>query len=74
MAAFALLLLGVVEEKPDKTAFYVAGGLLVGFALILSFIGLRTEGFPSSKGARTGVCAVAALLVAGAMASAVLTG
>jgi hypothetical protein len=73
--ATALLILAAVEEhKPDKTAFYIADGVLVLFALAMSAIGVRGgETFPSTKGARTGVCALAALLVAATMATAVLT-
>ena len=74
MIAFVL---AAVEEgaEPSKTAFYVAGGLLVVFALAISAIGTRGAAtFPGSKGARTGVCLLAALLVAATMATAVLTG
>ena len=74
--ATALLVLAALEEhKPDKTAFYIAGGLLVAFALVMSFVGVRgADRFPASKRARTAVCALAAVLVAATMASAVLTG
>jgi hypothetical protein len=74
--ATALLILAAVEEHaPDKTAFYVAGGVLVLFALAISAVGVRgAETFPSSKGARTAVCALAAVLVAATMATAVITG
>lgn len=74
--ATALLVLAAIEEhKPDKTPFYIAGGVLVLFALAISFIGVRgAETFPATKGARTAVCALAAVLVAATMATAVLTG
>jgi hypothetical protein len=69
------LLLAAVEEEPSKTPFYVAGGLLVAFAVIIAAIGTRgAETFPATKGARTGICLLAAVLVAGAMATAVITG
>jgi hypothetical protein len=67
----ALLVLAAAE--PNKTAFYVAGGLLVLFAICVSAVGVRSETFPPSRGARAGVMAVGALLVAAAMATAVLT-
>jgi hypothetical protein len=73
----ALSFLAAVEEgvEPSKTPFYIAGGVLVLFALLISAIGVRgAETFPSSKGARTAVCALAALLVAATMATAVITG
>jgi hypothetical protein len=70
-----LLVLAAAEEHTSKTPFYVAGGLLVLFALAVSAVGIRgAETFPSTKGARTGVCLAALVLVAGAMAAAVITG
>jgi hypothetical protein len=72
----ALLVLAAVEEhKPDKTAFYICAGVLVGFAIVMTIIGTRgAESFPATIGARRALCALAALLVAATMASAVLTG
>ena len=61
--------------EPSKTPFYIAGGLLVVFAVVIAAVGTRSaETFPATKGARTAVCALAALLVAAAMAAAVITG
>ena len=72
----ALITFAAAEAaKPDKTAFYIAGGALVLWALIISFIGVRgIETFPASKGQARGVMAVSVLLVAATMASAALTG
>jgi hypothetical protein len=62
-------------EEPDKTLFYIAGGLLVVFALVVGGLGVtRHERFPGSPGAARGLMALAALLVAFTMASAVITG
>jgi hypothetical protein len=74
--SIALLILAAEEgAEPNKVPFYVAGGLLVLFAVVIAVIGTRgAETFPATKGARTGVCLLAALLVAAAMATAVLTG
>ena len=64
-----------VEEESSKTAYYVAGSVLAGFAVLISVVGIaRHATFPPSKGARNGVIALATLLVAATMASAVLTG
>jgi hypothetical protein len=74
MIAFVL---AAVEEgvEPSKTPFYIAGGALVVFAVLIAAVGTRgAETFPSSKGARNAVCLLAALLVAAAMATAVITG
>jgi len=72
----ALLILAAEEgAEPSKTPFYIAGGVLVLFAVVIAVIGTRgAETFPASKGARNAVCALAALLVAVAMATAVITG
>jgi hypothetical protein len=66
-------LLAAAEAEPSKTAFYIAGALLVVFALAVSAVGVRSETFPPSRGARIGLTAVAMLLVAAAMLTAVLT-
>jgi hypothetical protein len=61
--------------EPSKTPFDVAGGVLVVFAVLVAVVGTRgAETFPATKGARNGVCLLAALLVAAAMATAVITG
>ena len=61
--------------EPSKTAFYIAGAVLVVFAVVISAIGITRIGtFPSSKGQARGVMALAVLLVATAMATAVITG
>jgi hypothetical protein len=73
----ALILLAQehVEEEASKTPYYIAGGVLAAFAVVISAIGIsRHETFPGSKSARNGVIALAALLVAATMATAVLTG
>jgi hypothetical protein len=60
--------------EPSKTLFYVCGGLLAAWAVIVSAIGIRAhETFPPSRGAARGVIAISAVLVLCAMASAVLT-
>jgi hypothetical protein len=69
----ALLAVAETSAEPSKVAFYVAGAVLVLFALAVSAMGLRSETFPPSRGARAAVMAVGAVLVAAAMATAVLT-
>jgi hypothetical protein len=64
-----------VEEEASKTPYYIAGGVLAAFAVVISAIGIRGhENFPGSKRGRNGVMLLAALLVAATMASAVLSG
>ena len=63
------------HEETSKTLFYVAGGILAAFAVVISVIGIRGhETFPPSKGAARAVMALAAVLVAFTMFSAVITG
>ena len=47
----------------DESLFYIAGGALITVALILSFIGMRSDKFPSDKLLVPGI-ALIALLVA----------
>ena len=72
----ALITFAATEgEESSKTAYYVAGGALAAFAVIISAIGIsRHENFPPSQAAARGIMALAAVLVAITMASAVLTG
>jgi hypothetical protein len=69
------LLTFAAEEEGSKSAYYIAGGVLAAFAVVISAIGIRGhDTFPASKGATRGVMLLAALLVVATMASAVLTG
>jgi hypothetical protein len=69
----ALLVLAAEESEPSKVPFYVAGGLLAGWAVVLSFVGLRSADFPASATAMRGVITVTAVLVVAAMATSVIT-
>ena len=62
------------HEESSKTPFYIAGGLLAVYAVVIATIGIRNHDFPGSQGAARGVFALSAVLVAAAMASSVLTG
>jgi hypothetical protein len=61
------------EEEPSKTAFYILGGAAAVWAIVLFALGMRSATFPGSAAAQRGVIAISAVLVIGAMASAVLT-
>jgi hypothetical protein len=62
-------------EESSKTLFYVCGGALAAWALILSAIGIRAHAtFPSTEGAKRGVIGISLVLTVLAMASAVITG
>ena len=69
----ALLVLAAEEAEPSKTGFYVVGGALAAWAVVLGVIGLRSPEFPGSERGARGVMAISAVLVVAAMAAAVLT-
>jgi hypothetical protein len=68
----ALLVLAAGEAKPSKTPFYLVGGALAAWAVVLAAIGLSRPGFPGAAAAR-GVMGLTAVLVVAAMAVAVIT-
>jgi hypothetical protein len=72
----ALITMAATEgEESSKTAFYVAGGVLAGFAVVISAIGIRGhETFPPSRGAARAVMLLAVVLVAITMTTAIVTG
>ncbi|HEY4097482.1 MAG TPA: hypothetical protein VGM33_18305 [Baekduia sp.] len=72
-ALSALVLAADAEAEPSKTPFYIFGGLLVLWAVALSSIGMTQATFPATAAAKRGVIALTALLVIGAMATAVIT-
>jgi hypothetical protein len=74
MHTFALQLAPVLAAEKSKVPFYVAGGVLVAWALILSLgLGMRKPDFPGSLAAQRAVVAVTAILVLAALSTAVLT-
>jgi plastocyanin len=69
----ATLLLPVAAEK-SKVPFYIAGGLLASWAVIVSVgLGLRKPAFPGGVAGQRGVIAISAVLVLAAVATAVVT-
>jgi membrane protein DedA with SNARE-associated domain len=60
--------------EPSKTFFYICGGALVVWALVLSAIGIRAhESWPPTQSAARAVMSISVGLVLLAMASAVIT-
>jgi hypothetical protein len=68
-----LLLHAAEGAEPSRTAFYVAGGLLATWAVLVSLVGLRSPAFPRTRSAARGVMAVSAALVAAAVVASLLT-
>jgi arginine exporter protein ArgO len=65
----------ILAAETSKTPFYIAGGALAAWALVVTLaVGLRRPSFPSTQGAQWAVMAVSAVLVVLAAATAVATG
>lgn len=74
MHSAALQLMPILAAEKSKVPFYIAGGLLVAWALIVSAgLGLRRPDFPGGLSGQRGVIAISAVLVLGAVSTAVLT-
>lgn len=68
------LLLAILAAEKSRVPFYIAGGLLATWAVIVSFVlGMRHAEFPGNLGGQRAVSAITAVLVAGAISMAVVT-
>ncbi len=64
----------VLAAEKSKVPYYIAGALLVAWALILSVgVGTRNPNFPSTLGGQRAVMAITAVLVLTTVSTAVLT-
>ena len=70
----AFLVLASEGAETSKTPFYVAGGALAVWAVVVGALGLARQDFPSSDGAKTGIMALSVVLMLAAMATSVMTG
>jgi plastocyanin len=74
MHTIALQLAPVLAAEKSKVPFYIAGGALVAWALVMSLgLGMRKPDFPGSLAGQRAVVAVTAVLVLAAVSTAVLT-
>jgi plastocyanin len=74
MHTLALQLAPVLAAEKSKLPFYIAGGILVAWALLLSLgLGLRKPDFPGSLAGQRTVMAISVVLVLAAVSTAVLT-
>lgn len=73
-SATALLVLAAEEAESSKTLFYVAGGGLAVWALLVSGLGMAKPDFPGSDGAAKGVYGISAALMVFAAVAAIVTG
>jgi hypothetical protein len=61
------------HAEPSKVPFYVAGGALALWAVVLSAVGIRSQSFPGGDSGARGVMTVSVLLVVAAMATSIIT-
>ena len=74
MHTAVLHLTPILAAEKSKVPFYIAGGLLVVWALFISLVvGMRRADFPSNLAGQRAVSAITAVLVLGAASTAVLT-
>ena len=74
MHSVALYLAPVLGAEKSKTPYYIAGGALVAWALIVSIgLGLRRPDFPGNAAGQRAVMAISAVLVLATVATAVIT-
>ncbi len=68
-----MLSLLIAAAEPSKTPFYIAGGVLAAWAVVLASIGLTRPSFPyNDRGARA-VMGLSFILVIVAIAMAIVT-
>ncbi len=60
--------------EPSKVPWFIAGGVLAIYAVVLAAIGLRRPAFPFNARGERLVILVSAVLVAAGIAAAILTG
>ena len=69
----ALILVLAAAGQKSKTAFYIAGGVLAAWAVVVSLVGVTRPGFPFGRPGERAVIAVSVLLVALTITMAVVT-
>jgi hypothetical protein len=58
-----------VEHEKSETPFFIAGAVLVVFAILISVTGMRKPDFPADAGTARGVMALSVMLVLAAATS-----
>jgi hypothetical protein len=67
------LLLLTAADKPSKVPFFIIGGALAVYAVILATIGIQRPQFPGGASGQRGVIALTLVLVVLAVGAAILT-
>ena len=64
----------IAASEPSKVPFYIAGGVLVVWAVVLAGLGLTRPSFPYDERGARGVILISLVLVAVEIAMAIVTG
>lgn len=73
LQTIASVVLATEEHEGSKAFFYIAGGGLAAFAVLLGALGMTQPDFPKTDGAAKGVMGIGFVLMVVAMVSAVVT-
>jgi NADH:ubiquinone oxidoreductase subunit 6 (subunit J) len=68
-----VLILMIVASEPSKVPFYIAGAVLVIYALVVAGLGLTQPEFPGSIGRARGLMALSVILMLVAVLAGILT-
>jgi hypothetical protein len=68
-----MLSLVLAAAEPSKTPFYIAGGVLAAYAVVLAGIGLTRPSFPFNERGARAVMGVSLVLIVITIATAILT-
>jgi hypothetical protein len=68
-----MLAIVLATTEPSKVAFFIGGGVLAAWAVVLATLGLRNPTFPGGAGGQRAVIALSLALAAAAMVLAVAT-
>jgi hypothetical protein len=63
----------IAATEPSKVPFYIAGGVLAIWAVVLAGIGLTQPAFPGGERGARGVMTISLVLVVIAIAAGILT-
>jgi plastocyanin len=65
--------MAMLAAAPSKVPFYIAGGILAAWAVVVAVMGITHPSFPGSSRGRRGVISLSLLLMAAAMTTAIAT-
>jgi DMSO reductase anchor subunit len=69
LAVIAAAAEAAAEHEKSEAPFFIAGGVLAGFAVLISVIGFTRPDFPDSSGAARGVMGLGTVMVIATMAA-----